>query len=107
MFDVTDRRSFFKRMATVLLGGAAGLVALPQIAQAQNSAGPLGQKQLHLMLAAKKFMEKTEMLRAMGIFQYGNDGEILSDWSVALPPENEISPDADNLAQRILAMVGQ
>jgi hypothetical protein len=94
-------------MATVLLGGAVGLVALPQITHAQNSAGPMGQKQLRLMLAAKGFMEKTGMLRGMGIFQYANDGEILSDWTVALPPEDEISADTDSLAQQILAIVGK
>jgi hypothetical protein len=105
MFQLSDRRSFFKRVATLLLG-AVSVAALPRLAQAQNSAGTMGQKQLHLMLAAKNFMEKTEMLRAMGIFQYGNNGEILSDWTVALPPEDEISDDAHNLALHILALVG-
>ena len=105
MFQLSDRRGFFKRMATLLLG-AASVAALPQISYAQNGTGPMGQKQLHLMLAAKRFMEKTNMLRGMGIFQYANDGEILSDWSVALPPEDQISDDAYNLAQKILALTG-
>lgn len=65
----------------------------------------VGQKQLHLLLASKLLMEKTGMLRAMSIFHYANDGEIEMDWTVALPPEDAISAEADNLAQQVLSLV--
>jgi len=84
-----------------------GFSALPQLTRSTNlDAYAMGQKQLRLLLASKKLMDKSGMLRAWSIFHYANNGEIEMDWSVAIPPEDQISVEADELAQRVLALVG-
>jgi hypothetical protein len=53
-------------------------------------------------------LEKAGMLRASSIFHYLPDtGEIEMDWSVSIPPEDDISPQIDSLAQQVLATVNQ
>lgn len=66
----------------------------------------IGNKQLRLLLASKALLEKAGMLRASSIFHYAPDtGEIEMDWTVAIPPENNISSQIDSLAQQVLALV--
>ena len=106
---MSERRNFLKRGIQVLLGSIFAFVALPQLQKqpAGFEAFAMGSKQLHLLLASKKLMEKTGMLRAMSIWHYANDGEIQMDWTVAIPPENQISSDTDSLAQLVIALVDQ
>jgi hypothetical protein len=53
-------------------------------------------------------LEKGGMLRASSIFHYAPDtGEIEMDWSVSIPPEDNISPQIDSLAQQVLTLVNQ
>jgi hypothetical protein len=108
---LSERRSFFKRAAKILLGSAIGLAALPQLSQAVQATSPptyaIGTKQLQLLLASKKLMEKTGILKAQSIFQYGNDGQIMMDWSIVIPPEENISAATANIAQQVLNLVGQ
>lgn len=104
---LSDRRSFFKRGLKVVLGGLFGFLTLPQLTQSANfDAYAMGQKQLHLLLASKKLMDKSGMLRAWSIFHYANNGEIQMDWTLAIPPEDQISAETDDLAQRVLALIG-
>jgi hypothetical protein len=67
----------------------------------------IGEKQLRLLLASKAFLEKAGILRAMSIFHYANDGQIETDWSVVIPREDDISPETDNLARLVQALVDQ
>jgi hypothetical protein len=108
---LSERRTFFKRMAQVVFGGLVGYFALPNLISSTEFnayAGPtLGPKQTRLLLASKNLMNKSGILRAMSIFQYGNDGEIESDWSVNIPPEDQINDAMDALSQRVISMVAQ
>lgn len=52
-------------------------------------------------------MDRSGMLRASEIFHYANDGQIQMDWTVAIPPEDQISADDDNIAQQVLAWLSQ
>jgi hypothetical protein len=108
---LSDRRGFFKKAAKMLLGSAIGFAAFPQIPQLMQATSPptfaLGQKQLQVLLASKKLMERFGMLRAQSIFHYSNDGQIMMDWSVVIPSEENISNDAANIAQQVLNIVGQ
>ncbi len=93
----------------MLLGGIFSFLALPKLRTqpAGFEVSAIGQKQLRLLLASKKLMEKNGILRAMSIFHYANDGEIQMDWTVAIPAEDRITAEADNLAQQVLALVDQ
>ncbi len=98
-----------KRGIGVLLGGALSLFALPQLGtKAAVDVSAMGTKQLRLLLASKALLEKAGMLRASSIFHYLPDtGEIEMDWSVSIPPEDDISSQIDGLGQQVLALVNQ
>jgi hypothetical protein len=108
---LSDRRSFFTKAAKILLGSAVGLAALPQLPQLVQATSPptfaIGTKQLQLLLASQNLMKKTGILKAQSVFQYGNDGQIMMDWSIVIPPEENISTNDANIAQQILNIVGQ
>ena len=68
----------------------------------------IGNKQLRLLLASKALLEKAGMLRASSLFHYLPDtGEIELDWSISIPPENNITSQLDSLAQQVLTLVSQ
>jgi hypothetical protein len=104
---LSNRRGFLKRGIGVLLGSALSLFALPQLGtKTAVNVSAIGSKQLRLLLASKALLEKAEMLRASSIFHYLPDtGEIEMDWSVIIPPEDDISQQLDSLAQQVLATV--
>ena len=108
---LSDRRSFFKKAAKILLGSAVGLAALPQLPQLVQATSPptfaIGTKQLQLLLASQNLMKKTGILKAQSIFQYSNDGQIMMDWSIVIPAEENISTNDANIAQQVLNIVGQ
>jgi hypothetical protein len=106
---LSNRRGFLKRGIGVLLGSALSLFALPQLGTKTTvNVSAIGTKQLQLLLASKALLEKAGMLRASSIFHYLPDtGEIEMDWSVSIPPEDDISPQIDSLAQQVLATVNQ
>jgi hypothetical protein len=98
-----------KRGIQVLLGSALSLFALPRFgARAPVDVSAIGNKQSRLLLASMALLEKGGMLRASSIFHYAPDtGEIEMDWSVSIPPEDNISPQIDSLAQQVLTLVNQ
>jgi hypothetical protein len=98
-----------KRGIGVILGSALTFFALPQLGTKRSvDVSAIGNKQLRLLQASKSLLDKAGMLRAFSIFQYAPDtGEIEMDWSVNIPPEDEISPEIDNLASQVLALVNQ
>jgi hypothetical protein len=106
---MADRRGFLKRGFGILLGSALGFFALPWLGSKTTvDVSAIGTKQLRLLLASKALLEKAGMLRASSIFHYGPDTEeIEMDWSVAIPPEDNISPQLDALAGQVLALVNQ
>jgi hypothetical protein len=106
---LSNRRGFLKRGIGVLLGSALSLFALPQLGTKTTvNVSAIGTKQLQLLLASKALLEKAGMLRASSIFHCLPDtGEIEMDWSVSIPPEDDISPQIDSLAQQVLATVNQ
>jgi hypothetical protein len=98
-----------KRGIQVLLGSALSLFALPRLGtRAPVDVSAIGNKQSRLLLASMALLEKGGMLRASSIFHYAPDtGEIEMDWSVSIPPEDNISPQIDSLAQQVLTLVNQ
>ena len=96
-----------KRGIGVLLGGALSFLAIPHLGtRASSEVSAIGNKQLRLLLASKALLEKAGMLRASSIFHYLPDtGEIEMDWSVSIPPEDNITSQTDGLAQQVLALV--
>jgi hypothetical protein len=98
-----------KRGFGILLGTALSFFALPKLGTRTTlDVSAIGNKQLRLLLASKALLEKAGMLRASSIFHYAPDtGEIEMDWSVAIPPEDNISPQIDALAEQVLALVNQ
>jgi hypothetical protein len=106
---LSNRRSFLKRGISVILGSAIAFFALPQLGKNESvDVSAIGNKQLRLLQASKGLLDKAGMLRGFSIFQYAPDmGEIEMDWSVNIPPEDEISPEIDNLATQVLALVSQ
>jgi hypothetical protein len=96
-----------KKGIGVLLGGALSFLALPQLGtRTPVEVSAIGNKQLRLLLASKALLEKAGMLRASSLFHYLPDtGEIEMDWSVSIPPEDNISSQIDGLAQQVLALV--
>jgi hypothetical protein len=106
---MSNRRGFLKRGIGFLLGSALSLFALPQLGtKAPVNVSAIGSRQLQLLLASKALLEKAGMLRASSIFHYLPDtGEIEMDWSVSIPPEDDITPQMDSLAQQVLATVNQ
>jgi len=108
---MSERRSFFKKAARILLGSAIGLAALPQLPQLVQATSPptfaIGTKQWQLLIASKKLLEKAGILKAQSLFHYANDGQIQMDWSIVIPAEENISTDTANLAQQVLNLVGQ
>jgi hypothetical protein len=103
------RRNFLKKGLLGVLGGLFGLYTVPHLITTfpGTNVSAMGQKQLDLLLASKRLMEKTGILRAFAISQYANNGEVQMDWTVWIPPEEEISSDADNLARQVLQLTGQ
>ena len=84
------------------------MLAFPQFStRTPVNVSAIGEKQLRLLLASKALLEKTGMLRASWISHYALDGEIQMDWSVSIPGEEKITPEIENLAQQVLALVGQ
>lgn len=106
---MSDRRGFLKRGLGVLLGSALSFLALPQLGtKITVDVSAMGVKQLRLLLASKALLEKAGMLRASYISHYLPDaGEIEMDWSVSIPPEDNITPQLDSLAQQVMAIVNQ
>jgi hypothetical protein len=106
---MADRRGFLKRGFGILLGTALGFFALPKLGSRTTvDVSAIGTKQLRLLLASKALLEKAGMLRASSIFHYDPDTEAIEmDWSVAIPPEDSISPQLDALARQVLALVNQ
>ncbi len=104
---MSNRRSFLKKGVGVLLGSALSFIALPQLrTEATVDVSAIGNKQLRLLLASKALLEKAGMLRASSLFHYAPDtGEIELDWSVSIPPEDNINSQIDSLAQQVLALV--
>lgn len=98
-----------KRGFGIILGTTLSLFALPKLGTRTTvDVSAIGTKQLRLLLASKALLEKAGMLRASSIFHYAPDtGEIEMDWSVAIPPEDNISPEIDTLASQVLALVNQ
>jgi hypothetical protein len=98
-----------KRGVGVVLGSALALFAVPQFGKKESvDVSAIGNKQLRLLQASKGLLDKAGMLRAFSMFQYAPDtGEIEMDWSVNIPPEDEISPEIDNLATQVLALLNQ
>jgi len=98
-----------KRGFGILLGTAVSFFALPKLGTRTTvDVSAIGNKQLRLLLASKALLEKAGMLRASSIFHYAPDtGEIEMDWSVAIPPEDSITPQIDALAEQVLALVNQ
>jgi hypothetical protein len=93
----------------VLFGSVLSFFVLPRLGtSATVDVSAIGSKQLRLLLASKALLEKAGMLRASSLFHYLPDtGEIEMDWSVSIPPEDNISPQIDSLAQQVLALVKQ
>ena len=106
---MSNRRGFLKSGLGVLLGSALSFFALPQLGtKTIVEVSAMGNKQLRLLLASKALLEKSGMLRASSIFHYLPDtGEIEMDWSVSIPPEDNITPELDSLAQQVMALVNQ
>lgn len=106
---MSNRRGFLRRGIAGLLGTALSLVVLPQLGTSPTvEVSAMGDKQLRLLLASKALVEKAGMLRASSISHYLSDtGEIEMDWSVSIPPEQNISQQIDNLAKQVLALVNQ
>lgn len=104
---MSNRRGFLKRGLGALLGSVFGFLIVPNLkSNATVDVSAIGNKQLRLLLASKALLEKAGMLRASSIFHYAPDtGEIEMDWTVAIPPENNISSQIDSLAQQVLALV--
>lgn len=105
----SDRRNFIKKGLLGVFGGLFGLYAVLQLITTSPSTNvaAIGQKQLDLLLASKRLMEKTGILRALSISQYANNGDVQMDWTVWIPSEEEISSDADSLARQVLQLIGQ
>ena len=98
-----------KKGLGILLGCALSFFALPQLGtKTIVDVSAMGNKQLRLLLASKALLEKAGMLRASYISHYLPDaGEIEMDWSVSIPPEDNITPQLDSLAQQVMALVNQ
>jgi len=103
---MSNRRRFLKRGIGVVLGSILSFLALPKLGtRISTDVSAIGDKQLQLLQATMGLLQKAGMLRASSIFHYALDSEIEMDWSVAIPPEDEISPQINNLAQQILALI--
>lgn len=105
---MSNRRRFLKRGIGVVLGSILSFLVLPKLGTSiSTDVSAMGDKQLRLLQATMGLLQKAGMLRAQSVFHYSPDSEIEMDWSVAIPPEVEISPQTDNLAQQILALINQ
>ena len=109
MSQKPSRRNFLKKGLLGVFGGLFGLYAVPQLitTSPRTNVSAMGQKQLDLLLASQRLMEKMGILRALGIAEYANNGQVQMDWTVWIPPEEQISSDADNLALQVLQLIGQ